>query len=125
MGRQTWGNAQLFLSYTAAKSSRCSRAMKVTGRSGSTERVPDDATGHNRNPIRRTWPVSLHPKPCGFPALVCLGTGVAFGGLAFCSSMGNEQNPQSVVFDGLRWAGGGVLAVCSRGQQRVMEPDGR
>ena len=39
--------------------------------------------------------------------------------------MGNEQNPESVVSDGLRRDGDGVLPVCRRGQRRALEPDGQ
>jgi hypothetical protein len=85
----------------------------------------DDAIGHNRNPIRLTWPVSVHPKPFSASALVCLGTGVAFRGLAFCSSMGNEQNSESVVFDGLRRNGDGLLPVCRHRQHRALGPGGQ
>ena len=83
---------------------------------------PDDAAGHHRNPVWIAWPVSLHPRPCGCSA-VRLGTGVTSRGLAFPSSMGNEPNPEPVVFDGLRRDGGGVLTVRRRGHLRGLEPD--
>src|ERR1700730_2255479 len=85
----------------------------------------DDAISHNRNPIRCIGPVSLHRKPCGVSALVCLGTGVALRGLASCSSMGNEPNLESMVFDGLRRDGDGVLHVCRRGPYCALESHGQ
>jgi len=68
-----------------------------------------------RGSFTATAQPDLHSKPCGVSALVCLGTGPAFRRIAFCSSMGNEQNPESVVFDGLRRDGDSVLPVCRRG----------
>jgi len=60
----------------------------------------------------------------GFPPLYVWGPLLLFGGLLFVLQW-NEQNPESVVFDGLRRDGHGVLPVSGRGQHRALEPEGQ